>query len=407
MSTAHLMINSHSENFAYGMAILPELRPSVSSWGELKQLIMLNIKKESSDAFEFRTDIETLVRKKRNDIVLDTNSIESLLLAYNNARAREEKLNHSLSRLHMEYKWYKTLFREGVEFAEDVKEENGILAEKLEKEINLVHQLRERLRTKTINEEILSEELEDMRATIFSWECENAELCESIGYANVRINEQEKVINRIKDEQVMERESQDMFVWREVDKLGRELKQERELRKTLEKRLCDAENCLVEAEKLADRQKNQNEELRLKLKEQKKLLSRDFIQLFKEEALKDMYSDKSIPKIQAQDFPLQDDNYKQDYQTVIPRLDEVIKLKGISLTEELRSSTNSRSESFINIPSQFDSLESSATNNANTKCNVPDIADVFLTYLYITASAVKLHFPDLELVEIDSLMEHV
>jgi len=395
-----MSLNDLNEPFANCMLSCSGLSRNTS----LKDLVTAKVKKEALDAFGFGTDVVKLIHNKRSASVMNMNSVEALRFAYKQAVKREWKLNHALSRVQMECNENKTFFREAVDLAEKLKEENRTLVEKLNSQETTVFYLRQNLRASATNNEILVDELDDIRNSMRITARERAELSEINDRAKLKINEQETLINRIKDEHAFESGSRNEDIQEAFDVLVQELKQERMLRKKSNECSAETEAKLGEALWKIERLEKHNQELQTKVNRLTDQLDREVLQVCKDNAFQKLNYTELLRQYNEQQLWLEEVNEKLTEKRDVPALVEVGPLKGQTLDEHWNSVSNwtALSELEVDVNNDMDEI-----SNDSHKDNDPATAEVFQLYLYITATAVKLHFPDLEVVEIDSLIEHV
>jgi len=222
------------------------------------------------DASSFVTDIVSLMHLERTSSV-DLNSYSDL--EWNNASECDDKLNYALSRMLTERDESKILFLETLELAEMLKKENRVLKEKLGNDSILVAHLREQLMLTDGNNEILVEEVEDLKTEMDNMARGRVKLSESIVLANAKISKQEKLLKRLED-------------------LANELEQERAYRKQIACRLWESETRLKEAEKLTNQLMEEHEELKAKFEKSSNSLSHEVIHTFREEKLVELSHEK-------------------------------------------------------------------------------------------------------------------
>jgi len=396
---------------------------SAMSTGQVRQLVTARIRKETLDAFGCGIDLATFMRRKRSDRFLDLKSIEGLRSAYDKAIERSGKLNHALSRAQMERDENQFLFREAVDLGEQLKNQNVKLEEKLERQKDLSSRLKAELRMTREEKLILVEELEHLRHA----ETKAAHVQEQLSKSKAELKLHKKMINRIQDDHETARNNWDVDVQEEFDKLAKELRKETASREKAEEDLREAEARLVEAERQVELLKENINGLRIKHDSDTNQLSEEILKLCTEKAFQDLNYEALLRDYNSLESQLKEDSEKLFnseglVSARISNLEEPLlpRMKGPSLAEQVDlARRDSHTSGFSELEIDFndkstaqpdgiadDNLDIDLNKYASQSDGSPQLAEVFRTYLYISAVAVKLHFPDLDDVHMGGLIEH-
>jgi len=380
------------------------------------KLVTAWMKKRTLDAFGSATDLEVLMRKRRSDSFVDLNSMDGLRSAYDKALDRAGRLNHALSRSQMERDENQFLFREAVNLGEQLRSQNLILEEKIEEQLDTESFLQRELKSLKEANRILNEEIDDMRLA----ETKAAKVQEALSKSNAELKLQTKLINRIKDDHELAKSSWDVDVKEEFERLKQELTKETAARVKAEEDLREAELKLEWAERQVE-QLNQNvDDLKEKFESETSRLGEEVLNLCTEKARWDKFYDTLLMENKALEMQLNQFSEAPSGQLsgvgeVNEQLDmgqaATSKFAGPSLADQIEFATYRDSFASGNGTSEADTeLENDFNEkyaNPLDASAAPHLAEVFRSYLYITATAVKLHFPDLDSVLLSSLIEHV
>jgi len=181
-----------------------------------------------------------------------------------------------------------------------------------------------------------------------------------------------------------------------------------------EEKLKNTEIRLEESGREVSRLKQSLGDLVNKLDEETTRLSEEIVRVCSEKAFQDMNYSTLAQHCRALETQLSETNDTLQCDTPIPRVEEEGMFNRSSLAEQVELfSTNDFFRRNLNAPdiksngSLWDSdIDEVNSPTANASISCPPLAEI-LTYLYITGTAVKLHFPDLDFVKIETLIDHV
>lgn len=323
-------------------------------------------RKELSSKPEFRQYISNPTKPQR-PVTKD-----SLQKAYDEIMASESRLSHLLSRAHMQLEEKTEMFEQAVEFGERLHFEVETLRDRLGKELDTIFSLRSELKTERDKNIILSNiisEFDDAEQRTQKLEVEayamRAKLAEQKEYSEQVQNEWRKT--KINASQM----SKDVSaVSVEIERLRREVEKERFLR------LAVVEELSLVQRKLREMTRRHNEVLAK--------------QRSAETSLRENEANYSSILIELS-------AEKGDLQNVYNELyNEYIRLEE-ELTEMRMIRDQSPSVSTVVISSSVRSrLPLSAQFESEKPEKPTKDEDCIRQYLHITATVVKLHFPDMD-----------
>jgi len=404
---------------------LGQSRVKISRVLSLKQIHLLvtpKIQEDTVNMFSSSIDLPPLMRRKRpSERSSDLGSLVGLREAYDSSLEQSGKLNHSLSRLQMERNENHFLFEQAVSLAEQLTKENKDLEDELEKQKTIASVLKGELKLMKERNIILVEELEEMKVEQTLMLNTNKELTKFNVQAKEEISGQELLFSKIMSDHEVARNEWDVNVQEKIEKLANNLKTERALRreeKTLwdesEEKLKNTEKRLEESGREVRRLKQSLGDLVNKLDEETTRLSEEIVRLCSEKAFQNMNYNALAQHCRAMETQLSETNDILQFDAHIPSVEEKGMFSGPSLAEQVELfPTNNFFRRNLNGPdikstgsllgSEIDEVNSPTANESIAS---PPLAEIY-TYLYITGTAIKLHFPDLDFVKIETLIDHV
>jgi len=386
---------------------------SALSMGQLNNLITENVRKETFQTFSYNTDLASLMRGRNKDSV-DLRSAEGLRNAYERSLERAGKLNHALSRAQMESNENQFLFRKAVNLGEQLKKKNQELEDKLEDQLEMVSFLERELKLMKERNHILAEELEEMKLSEKKSANIRAQLTKSNDLAKKELHEQKILLERMENDHENVLNNWDVNTQIAFDKLVQELKdakasreEEKVLRETAEEKLRITEMRLKQSGKEIDLLKQSVDKLAIKLEEETNRLNQECVRLCSEKAFLDMRNE-----LLAQDCRELDNQLKEATEQLLPSVEEAgMFSSGLSLAEQFEFMP--RGASIRSVRSAVSLLDSNIDEETDIPADEaplsgpPPLAEIFQNYLFITATAIKLHFPDIDSVKTETLIDHV
>jgi len=384
---------------------------SAVSLGQLNKLVTEKVLKDTFQTFSYGTDLASLMRGKRSNNSFDLGSEEGLRDAYERSLERAGKLNHALSRAQMESNENQVLFRKAVDLGEQLKRENQELEDKLDDQLDMVSFLQRELKMTKESYLILAEELEEMKLAEKKAENLRVELTKSNNLAKEELHKQKILLQRIETDHENARNSWDVNKQEAFDKLVQELKDEKAswheenaLRKVAEENLRITKMQLEESEKKVNLLKQNVDELATKLEDETDRLNQECVRLVSEKAFLDMKNELLI-----RDYKTLDNQLKEATEHLLPSVEEAGMWTGPSLAEQV--DFMSRGASIRSVISAVSLLDGNIDDDSPTAdaslSGPPPLSEIFKNYLYITATAIKLHFPDIDSVKTETLIDHV
>jgi len=385
---------------------------SALSMGQLNNLITENVRKETFQTFSYNTDLASLMRG-RNWNSSDLSSAEGVRNAYERSLERAGKLNHALSRAQMESNENQFLFRKAVNLGEQLKKKNQELEDKLDDQLDMVSFLERELKLMKERNHILAEELEEMKLSEKKSANIRAQLTKSNDMAKKELNEQKILLERMENDHENVLNNWDVHTQIAFDKLVQELKdekasreEEKVLRETAEEKIRITEMRLKQSEKEIDLLKQNFDKLALKLEEETNRLNQECVRLCSEKAFLDMRNE-----LLAQDCRELDNQLKEATDQLLPSVEEAGMFSGPSLAEQFEFMP--RGTSIRSVISAVSLLDCNIDDEMDTPAveaplsGPPPLSEIFQNYLFITATAIKLHFPDIDSVKTETLIDHV